>query len=441
MMFVMGANKAMRNVIAGGLTASVLVAGAGLSLCTVQAYASEQSNGEISVVNAQSISPAENKLVLKKGSRYNLKATTSNKASICYKSSNKKVISVSKKGLLKAGKKGTATVTVSAKGAATRKVKVQVVSAASYKKPTKVKMRLAETSLTVGSSFNLIEDEGFAKVNISPAKVSNRNLVFSSSDKKVLRVEPNGEIKALKAGKAKLVAKCADKPNVKTSVAVNVLAESPASDFAYMTDDAGAHITAYTYGHRRYGDASFWRNIIVPGKIEGKDVVSVAFRAGDDEWASFSVDLSNADKLESADLNLDGANVSADNNPFLKSVRIDANDGIGPVDLGGAPNLESLSISGNTILEQMYFANKAGLKSLTCNYTQNALYGAVLDLSDFTGLKTLDCRYCGLAGIDISGCPNLESVDCSHNRITGTAALEEWGKEPGHTLTILPQGV
>lgn len=300
-------------------------------------------------------------------------------------------------------------------------------------------MRLAETSLTVGTSFSLVKDEGFAKINISPAKASNRNLVFSSSDKKVLRVEPNAEAKALKAGKAKLIAKCADKPSLKTSVAVSVLAESLASDFAYVIDATGAHITAYAYGCKRHGDASFWRNIIVPSKIEGKDVVSVTFRAGDDEWASFSVDLSNASKLESADLNLDGASVSADSNPFLKSVRIDANDGIGPVDLEGASNLESLSISGNTILKQVSLANKARLKSLTCNYTQNTLYGIVLDLSGFTGPRTLDCRYCGLAGIDISGCPVLESIDCSHNRIADTSALEEWGKVPGHTLIVTPQ--
>lgn len=96
-MFVTGANKLMQNAIIGGLTASVLIAGGVLSLRTMQAHASELSNDEISVVNAQSISPAENKLVLKKGSKHNLKATMSNKASMRYKSSNKKVVSVSKR--------------------------------------------------------------------------------------------------------------------------------------------------------------------------------------------------------------------------------------------------------------------------------------------------------------------------------------------------------
>lgn len=155
------------------------------------------------------------KVTLKVGSSYKLKAKASSGATVTYKSSKKGVVKVTKKGVLKAQGVGKATVTVSAKkaGKATKKkVKVTVVEAEDYVKAKKVKVKVTAdkpktlSTVDVGDypQHKLLTLGATAHITatVAPAEASNKNITFTSSDKKVLAVSADGTVTAKAAGTA-----------------------------------------------------------------------------------------------------------------------------------------------------------------------------------------------------------------------------------------------
>ena len=128
-----------------------------------------------------------------------------------YKSSNKKIFTVNKKGKIKAKKKGTAklTVTLASGKKATAKVKVQKGTV----KTTKVTVNTSKLVLLKGGSYTL-------RTTLAPL-TTQQKATYSSSNKKIVTVSSKGVLNAKKKGTAKITVKSGSKKK-QISVTVNV---------------------------------------------------------------------------------------------------------------------------------------------------------------------------------------------------------------------------
>ena len=139
----------------------------------------------------------------KKQTTKKIKVTMANGDSIkSWKSSNKKIVTVNKNGVIKAGKKnGTAkiTVTLASGKKATLKVKVQSPKV----KTTKISGLKSKVSMKKGEKFTL-------KPVISPL-TSQEKVAYTSSNKKVATVNKKGVITAKKKGTVKITVKSGKK--------------------------------------------------------------------------------------------------------------------------------------------------------------------------------------------------------------------------------------
>lgn len=107
---------------------------------------------------------------------------------ITWKSSNPKIATVDSKGVVTGKKKGTVTITAKANGI-TKKCKVTVAEPSIY-------IWKNDFAIFKGSTYDI-----YASVQPYTAKVK-----WTSSNKKVVKVDQNGTITALKTGKAKITA-------------------------------------------------------------------------------------------------------------------------------------------------------------------------------------------------------------------------------------------
>ena len=132
-----------------------------------------------------------------------------------YKTSNKKVATISKNGIIRAKKKGTVTITAIAKNnkkaVATTKVTVgKVVKTLKFKEGKK-------KTVTEGKKFTL-------HPTYSPKSASTKAVTFKSSNKKVATVSSKGKVTAKKAGKVTITATCKDAKGKKAKFTVTVKA-------------------------------------------------------------------------------------------------------------------------------------------------------------------------------------------------------------------------
>lgn len=140
-----------------------------------------------------------------------------------YKSSNKKIFTVDKKGKIKAkSKSGTAKLTVTLKSGkkATAKVKVQKGTV----KTTKVTVNTSKLTLLKNGKYTL-------KTSMAPL-TTQQKMKFSSSNKKVVTVSSKGVITAKKKGTAKITVKSGSKKKTVTvSVQTKTFAKGDTNGF------------------------------------------------------------------------------------------------------------------------------------------------------------------------------------------------------------------
>lgn len=126
---------------------------------------------------------------------------------LSWTSSNKKIVTVTQEGVVKALKKGSATITVTTRNGLTAFCKITVPTA-----PTKVTLNKKEATLKVGKKLTL-------KAKLTPAKAKT-TLTWSSSNKKVATVNSKGVVKAVKPGKAKITVKTANGKKATVTITV-----------------------------------------------------------------------------------------------------------------------------------------------------------------------------------------------------------------------------
>lgn len=145
------------------------------------------------------------KVKLGKGGKYQLTASiapeNATNTDIEWTSSNKKIATVSATGLIKAKKKGTATITATTKdGGFKAEVKVTVTDPV---KVTGVKLNKKSKTLKKGKSYTL-------KATIKPKKATVKDVTFSSDNKKVAKVDKDGKVTAVGKGTATITVKTRD---------------------------------------------------------------------------------------------------------------------------------------------------------------------------------------------------------------------------------------
>lgn len=150
--------------------------------------------------------------VIKKGKKVKLKVTVSPKGAskkMKFVSSNKKIATVSKKGTIKAKKKGSCYVTAYAKDGSKKKKKIKVMVGT----PT--------TSVKI-SGDNVVMNKNTTKLkaSVSPSKASYKKLTWKSSNKKVVTVNSSGKVTWKKNGTATITASTADGTKVKGSMKI-----------------------------------------------------------------------------------------------------------------------------------------------------------------------------------------------------------------------------
>lgn len=161
-----------------------------------------------------------NRITLAKGKKATLKTTvtvtpnTSANKKVTYKTSNKKIATVSSKGVITAKKVGTATITVTSKKNKKKTAKVYVKVVKGY--VTKVTVKPTTAELEVGGTQTV-------KATVkTKGKKPNKTLKWTSSNSDVAAVSSKGVITAVAPGVATITAQSTDGTNKKATVKVLV---------------------------------------------------------------------------------------------------------------------------------------------------------------------------------------------------------------------------
>lgn len=197
--FIFGEEYFMRRL--KQLVAMMLVVCMLITLCPsdVSARTSKAAVKSVTVTNL-----VTNKLVLKKGTKFQVKprvvVTGKISKKVTYVSSNKKIVTVDNKGVVKAVKSGKAVVAV--KSAANPRVMYKFNVYVGV--PTKaVKLSAKAVNMFKGTSRTL-------KASIAPKNATYKGIQWSSSDKRIATVSSKGVVKAVKVGTVYITAKAMD---------------------------------------------------------------------------------------------------------------------------------------------------------------------------------------------------------------------------------------
>ena len=214
-------NNAVVKVSAKGVVTGVKPGSAKITITAAKTARYAKATKTVTVkVLAPSITVARvatGKLVIKTGTSYTLGAKTT-AGTLSYTSSKPKVVSVSKKGVIKASAAGSSMIVVKAKAGGktyTKKVKVTVVGAKKYKAVKKIATAASKVTLKVGGTTKVA-------VKFNPTGASNKNVTYKSSATSVASVSAAGVIKAKKVGTAKIVVTSCGNAKAKATVTVTV---------------------------------------------------------------------------------------------------------------------------------------------------------------------------------------------------------------------------
>lgn len=185
---------------------------------------------------------------LSKGEKHQIRiglnpGNTTDDITYTFVSSDEKVVSVDKGGMITALKAGKATITVT-------------VKTAGFEKELTYELTVKEIpleSISIKGDVTSLEEGKTTKLNVvfNPTNTTDdKTVVWSSSDTKVATVDANGVVKAVKAGTVKITAKVGDK-TAEYALTVTAKAngtnnknENPANGGAVQTGDS-SHVSGF----------------------------------------------------------------------------------------------------------------------------------------------------------------------------------------------------
>lgn len=158
-------------------------------------------------VKAANQKPGVKTVYLKKGGKVTLSATVTGTGkfskAVEWGTSKKSVATVSKKGLVKAKKAGTAKITVKSKANKSKKATITVKVLKKAVKNTKLKLKVTKKTLKKGKAYTVAIKSMTGKTTDA--------VTYKSSKSSVASVDKFGVIKAKKKGKATITVKCGKK--------------------------------------------------------------------------------------------------------------------------------------------------------------------------------------------------------------------------------------
>ena len=165
-----------------------------------------------------------NTLTLKAGKTFTLKTNTTS-GNLKFSTSNKKIVTVSSAGKIKAVKKGSANITISLKSNA--KIK-KVVKVTVGQPATRVKVNKSALTIKKGRSAVI-------KATVGPNTTSNKKVIWKSSNSKIAKVSATGRVTAVKGGKVTITAVAADGSGKKAVCKVTVKAPITSLKFSKIS--------------------------------------------------------------------------------------------------------------------------------------------------------------------------------------------------------------
>ena len=216
--------------------------------------------------------PAVQTLALKKGETYRPKVNVipkKGKNSIKFSSSKKAVVQVTGKGVLKARKAGTATVSAVSTSKPKKKAKIKVTVYKKFQKVKKVSFDKSSAALKVGESLAL-------KTVISPGKATVKKVVYRSSNKKIATVSKKGKVTAIKEGTAKITAYAEDGRGAKAVCQVTV---KKSGNHSLPTPDTPAKVNCLQFrGVNNFMSYTVVRYLL-PNGVKVSDLTGIQFDA------------------------------------------------------------------------------------------------------------------------------------------------------------------
>ena len=147
---------------------------------------------DITVVSAPKKISAPKKVVMANGESYTFKPDDSENTPsdfYTYNIDNKNVATIDKTGKIKAISKGNATITITSYNGIEKKVKLQI-----FNEPTSFKLNLANTTMGVGGTINIVPE--FNK------NEGTSSYTFTTDNDHIVSVDNKGLVKALREGEA-----------------------------------------------------------------------------------------------------------------------------------------------------------------------------------------------------------------------------------------------
>lgn len=208
-------NTNVAKVDASGLVTAV---GGGSCFITATTMNSNLVTSAYIVVNEKVSSVKLNKksITLKRKAKYKLKATvlrpSASDKSIQWKSSNKKVATVSSNGTVKAVGYGTATITCKALDGSNKKATCKVYI---KKYVTSIKLNTKSKTIKKGKTYTL-------KAKINPSSATIKKVSWSSSNKNIATISSKGVVKAKKKGRCTITCRALDGSGKKVKCTIKV---------------------------------------------------------------------------------------------------------------------------------------------------------------------------------------------------------------------------
>lgn len=205
---------------------SVLLIALLLVPCVSVAYASTIAKDQNETSTPDQTAKPEIKLSVVDGNAWTYPKKTvqivSSDANVTWKSSNKRVATVSASGVVKGVRAGSVTITATDKADKSVKasIKIKVLNA-----PTKIKLNKTKVTLYANG-----QDGVKLAAKVSPSGAKYKSIAWSSSNPKVAAVGSDGTVKALSDGKAVITAKTDAGKSASCTITVKTLPTKIAID-------------------------------------------------------------------------------------------------------------------------------------------------------------------------------------------------------------------
>lgn len=207
--------KSMKVMKRGMAMLATLSLVAGIAMVPTQSADAAKKKTKSTKAKAVKVSaPYAKKAYIAKGKKVKLSANQK----VAYKSKNKKVVTVTSKGVIKGKKVGTAKIVVISKKNKKKKVTITVKVMKNAVK--KVKMNKKKVSLKAGATLKL-------KATVSAKKGASKRVYWKSANASVASVSQKGVVKAKKAGVTTITVQATDGSKKKATCKVNVTGGTP----------------------------------------------------------------------------------------------------------------------------------------------------------------------------------------------------------------------